>query len=161
MNGLIELFAKTGYGTDLACGCSLSIQGHDHVCKSGSHISKRHEVYGFTLIIDFLENLTATHALPLNLGNIYWILVLKLKLQYFGHLMWRTDSLEKILMLGKIEGRRRSVATEDETVGWHPWVNGHQFEQAPGNSEKQGSLVHSSPCGLKESDTTERLDNNK
>lgn len=70
MNGLMGV-AKTGYGTDLACGCSLSIQGHDHVCKSGSHISKRHEVYGFTLIIDFLENLTATHALPLNLGNIY------------------------------------------------------------------------------------------
>ena len=35
------------------------------------------------------------------------ILMLKLKLQYFGHLMWRTDSLEKTLMLGKIEGRRR------------------------------------------------------
>ena len=34
-------------------------------------------------------------------------LLLKLKLQYFGHLMWRADSLEKILMLGKIEGRRR------------------------------------------------------
>ena len=39
----------------------------------------------------------------------YWLewLMLKLKLQYFGHLMWRTDSLEKTLMLGKIEGRRR------------------------------------------------------
>ena len=42
----------------------------------------------------------------------------KLKLQYFGHLMRRTDSLEKTLMLGKIEGRRRR-RTEDETVGWH------------------------------------------
>ena len=45
-------------------------------------------------------------------------LMLKLKLQYFGHLMQRADSLEKTLMLGKIEGRRRRV-TEDETVGWH------------------------------------------
>ena len=44
--------------------------------------------------------------------------MLKLKLQYFGHLMQRADSLEKTLMLGKIEGRRRRV-TEDETVGWH------------------------------------------
>ena len=42
-----------------------------------------------------------------------------LKLQYFGHLMRRTDSLEKILMLGKIEGRREKGATEDEMVGWH------------------------------------------
>ena len=46
-------------------------------------------------------------------------LMLKLKLQYFGHLMRRTDSLEKTLMLGKIEGRRRRGMTEDEMVGWH------------------------------------------
>ena len=43
-------------------------------------------------------------------------LMLKLKLQYFGHLMQGTDSLEKTLMLGKIEGRRRREATEDEMV---------------------------------------------
>ena len=46
-------------------------------------------------------------------------LMLKLKLQYFGHLMQRTGSLEKTLMLGKIEGRRRRGMTEDEMVGWH------------------------------------------
>ena len=45
--------------------------------------------------------------------------MLKLKLQYFGHLMRRTDSLEKTLMLGKIEGGRRRAITEDEMVGWH------------------------------------------
>ena len=45
--------------------------------------------------------------------------MLKLKLQYFGHLMQRTDSLEKTLMLGKIEGGRRMGTTEDEMVGWH------------------------------------------
>ena len=45
--------------------------------------------------------------------------MLKLKLQYFGHLVGRTDSLEKTLMVGKIEGRRRRGATEDEMVGWH------------------------------------------
>ena len=44
-------------------------------------------------------------------------LMLKLKLRYFGHLMQRTDSFEKTLVLGKIEGRRRT--TEDEMVGWH------------------------------------------
>ena len=43
-------------------------------------------------------------------------LMMKLKLQYFGHLMQRTDSLEKTLMLGKIEGRRRRGQTEDDMV---------------------------------------------
>ena len=52
--------------------------------------------------------------------------MLKLKLQYFGHLMGRTDSLEKTLMLGKIEGGKRM--TEDEMVGWHHSPNGHEFE---------------------------------
>ena len=52
-------------------------------------------------------------------------LMLKLKLKYFGHLMQRADSFEKILMLGKIEGGGR---TEDEMVGWHHQLNGHEFE---------------------------------
>ena len=54
--------------------------------------------------------------------------MLKLKLQYSGHLMRRTDSLEKTLMLGKIEGKRRRGTTEDEMVGWHHQLNGHEFE---------------------------------
>ena len=45
--------------------------------------------------------------------------MLKVKLQYLGHLMRRVDSLKKILMLGRIEGKRRRGATEDEMVGWH------------------------------------------
>ena len=53
-------------------------------------------------------------------------LMLKLKLQYFGHLMGRTDSLEKTLMLGKIEGRRRR-GRQDEMVGWHHRLDGHGF----------------------------------
>ena len=54
-------------------------------------------------------------------------LMLKLKLQYFSHLMRRTDSLEKTLMLGKIEGRRRRGQQEDEMVGWHHQLNGLEF----------------------------------
>ena len=54
-------------------------------------------------------------------------LMLKLKLQYFGHLMQTADSLEKTLMLGKIEGRRRRGTTKDEVVGWHHHFNGHGF----------------------------------
>ena len=55
-------------------------------------------------------------------------LMLKMKLQYFSHLMRRSDSLEKILMLGKIEGGRRREATEDEMVGWHHRLNRNEFE---------------------------------
>ena len=62
---------------------------------------------------------------------------LMLKRQYFGHLMQRPDSLEKTLMLGKIEGRRRR---EYEMVGCHHWFNGHEFECTMGDGERQGSL---------------------
>ena len=53
--------------------------------------------------------------------------MLKLKLQYFGHLMQRADSFEKTLMLGKIEGRREKGMTEDEMVGRHHQLNSHEF----------------------------------
>ena len=55
-------------------------------------------------------------------------LMLKLKLQYFGHLMRRADSFEKTLMLRKIEGRRRRGMTEVEMVGWHHQLDGYEFE---------------------------------
>ena len=79
-------------------------------------------------------------------------LMLKLKHQYFGHLMWRVGSLDKILMLGKTEGRKRS--SQDEMVGWHHWLNGHEFEQIAGDSEGQGSLACCSPWGQKKLDIT-------
>ena len=82
-------------------------------------------------------------------------LILKLKLQYFGHLMWRADSLEKTLMLGKIEGKRRRRANRGwEGVRWHHWLNGHESEQTPGHSEGQGSLACCSLWGHKELDMT-------
>ena len=55
-------------------------------------------------------------------------LMLKSKPQYFC-LMWRADSLEKKLMLGKIEGQEEKGVTEDEMVGCHHWLNGHEFGQ--------------------------------
>ena len=79
---------------------------------------------------------------------------LMLKLQYFGNLMKRADSLEKTLMLGKSEGRRMRGVTEDEMVGWHHWLNRYEFEQVLGDGEGQGCLVHYSPRGRTESDTT-------
>ena len=56
-------------------------------------------------------------------------LMLKLKLQYFGHLMQRVDSLEKTLMLGGWDwGQEEKGTTEDEMAGWHHRLNGHEFE---------------------------------
>ena len=80
-------------------------------------------------------------------------MMLKLKLQYCGHLMGRPDSLEKTLMLGKIEEEKGM--TEDEMVGWHHQLNGHEFEQAMGVGDGQGSLACCSPGSHKESDMTE------
>ena len=82
--------------------------------------------------------------------------MLRLKLQHSGHLMWRTDSMEKTLMLGKIEGRRRRER-QDEMVGWHYRLKGHESEQAPGVVDGQGSLACCSPWGRKELNMTERL----
>ena len=75
---------------------------------------------------------------------------LKLKLQYFGHLMQRADSLEKTLMLGKIEGRRRRGR---QRMRWlDHQVNGHEFEQTLVDSG-QRRLACYSPWDHRESDT--------
>ena len=74
--------------------------------------------------------------------------------------MRRTDSMEETLMLGKIEGWRRrgqQIGWMELQVGWYHWLNGHEFEQAPGVGNTQGSLVCCSPWCLKESETSERL----
>ena len=66
--------------------------------------------------------------------------MLKLKLQYFGHLMQRFDSLEKTLMLEGIGGRRRR-GQRDEMAGWHHQLDGHEFEGTPGVGDGQGGLA--------------------
>ena len=84
-------------------------------------------------------------------------LMLKLKLQYFGHLMRRAESLEKT-DAEKDWGQEKG-ATEDEMVGWHHWLDGHEFKQTPRDGDGQGSLVCCSPWGHKESDMTKWLNN--
>ena len=62
---------------------------------------------------------------------------------------------------GKDWGQEEKGTTEDEMVGWHHWLNGHEFEQTQGDSEGQESLTCCSPWGHQESDMTERLNNHK
>ena len=78
--------------------------------------------------------------------DIFGGMRLKLKLQYFGHLMWRVDWLEKTLMLGGIGDRRRrrqqeeKGTTEDEMAGWHHQLDGHESGWTPGVGDEQGGL---------------------
>ena len=76
-------------------------------------------------------------------------LMLKLKLQYFGHLMQRVNSFKKTLMLGKMEGKRRRG---QQRMRWLDGTidNGCEFEQIPGDNEGQRSLACCSPWGHKE-----------
>ena len=79
-------------------------------------------------------------------------LMLKLKLQYFDHLRWRTDSLEKTLILEKIKGRRRRGK---QRMKWLDGIDSmDEFEQTQGDSERLESLACCSPWGHKESDMT-------
>ena len=78
--------------------------------------------------------------------------MLKVTLQYFGQLMRRANILEKTLMLGKTEGRRRRGR---QRMRWLDGIiNGHEFEHTPGDSEGQRSLACCSPWHRKESDMT-------
>ena len=85
-------------------------------------------------------------------------LMLKLKLQYFGHLLRRTDSLERLWWWQRLQ--EKEGTTEDEMVGWHDLLNGHEFEQAPRAGDEQRSLACCSPWHCKESDLVEQLNSN-
>ena len=83
-------------------------------------------------------------------------LMLKLKLQFFGHLMWRVDSLEKT-DAGRDWGQEEKGTTEDEMARRHHQLDGHEFEWTPGVDDGQGGLACCTSWGRKELDTTERL----
>ena len=93
-------------------------------------------------------------------GDQSWVffggLMLKLKLQYFGHLMQRVDSFEKD-WCWRDGGQEEKGTTEDEIAGWHHWLNGHEFGWTPGVGDGQGGLACCDSWGHKESDMTERL----
>ena len=84
-------------------------------------------------------------------------MMLKVKLQWFGHLMRRVDSLEKNSDAGRDWGQEEKGTTEDEMAGWHHGLNACEFEWTPGVGDGQGGLACCDSWGCKESDTIERL----
>ena len=84
-------------------------------------------------------------------------LMLKLKCQYFDHLMAKNWLIGKYPDAGIDWRQEEKGTTEDEMVGWHHWLDGHEFEQALEVGDEQGSLVCCSPWSCKESDMTEGL----
>ena len=84
-------------------------------------------------------------------------LMLRLKLQYFGHLMWRVDSLLPDFDAGRDWGQEEKGTTEDEMAGWDHRLDGHEFGWTLGVGDGQGGLVCCSSWGRKESDMTEWL----
>ena len=98
---------------------------------------------------------------PVNLkGNQSWIFIGWIDVEPGTLILWPPDA--KNWLIGKVpdarkDWRQEKGITEDEMVGWYHRLNGHDFEQALGDCEGQGSLVCCSPWGRKESDVTERL----
>ena len=97
-------------------------------------------------------------------GNQPWIFNGSINAEAEAPILWSPNTKNCIIgkypEAGKDRGQEEKGVTEDEIVGWHHQLNGCEFGRAPGDSEGQGSLGSCSPWGLKESDTTERLNSN-
>ena len=97
-------------------------------------------------------------------GNQSWIFIGRTGAEAEAPILWPPDVksqlIRKDLTLGKIEGKRKKGMAENEIVEWHHWLKEHEFKQAPGDGEGQGSLACCRPWGHKESDTTKQLNNN-
>ena len=91
-------------------------------------------------------------------GNEPWIFIERTDIEAEAPILWPPDIKSQLIGKdpdpGKDWGQEEKGATEDEKVGWQHWLNGHEFEQASGDSEGQGSLVCYSPWGCKEMDIT-------
>ena len=96
-------------------------------------------------------------------GNQSWIFMGRTDAEAEAPIFWAPDSKSWLIgkdpAAGKDWRHEEKGVTEDEMVRWHHWLNGHEFEQALGDGEGQGSLACCSPWGCKESDTTEWLNN--
>ena len=117
------------------------------------------------MMLETLESpLDCKEIQPVNpKGNQSWIFCGRTYAEVKALILWPPDAKSWLIRkdpdAGKDWRQEEKGMTEDEMVGWHHRLNEHEFEQAPGNGEEQGSLACCSPWGHKESDTTERLNN--
>ena len=114
---------------------------------------------------DSCESLGLQEIKPVNpKGNQSWIFIRRTDAETQAPILWPSDEKSWLVRkdpdVGKDWRREEKGTTEDEMVGWHDWLNGHEFEQAPVDDDGQGSLACYSPWYHEESDTTERLNNN-
>ena len=110
-----------------------------------------------------LESLFDSKIKPVSpKGNQLWILIGRADAEAEAPILWPLDAKSQLTRkdpdAGKNWGQEEKGMTEDEIVGWHHQLNGHEFEQTMGDSEGQGSLVNCSPWGCKESDSTEAIE---
>ena len=98
-------------------------------------------------------------------GNQPWILIGRTDAKADAPTLWAPDVKSQLIGkdsdAGKDWGQEEKGVTENEMIGWRHWLNGHEFEQTPGDDEGQGSLACCSPWGCKELDMTEGLNNKK
>ena len=94
-------------------------------------------------------------------GNQSWIVIGRTDAEDGASILWLLDAknclIRKDPNVGKAWRQEEKGTTEDEMIGWHHWLDGHEFDQAPGVNDGQGSLVCCSPWGRKESDMAECL----
>ena len=96
-------------------------------------------------------------------GNQSWIFIGKILAEVEASILWPSNAKSQLLRKDsdarKDRRQKEKGTTEDEMVGWHHWLDGHEFEQTPGVGDGQGSLACCSPWGGKELDTPEQLNN--
>ena len=121
----------------------------------------------WTVVLDktFASPLDSRGIKPVNpQGNKSWIFIGTSDAETEAPILWSPDAkswlISKDCDAGTDWRQEEKGTTEDEMVGWHHWLNEHEFEQAPGDGEEQGGLVCCSPWDCKELDMTQRLKNN-
>ena len=146
-----------------------------HIKKQRHHLANKgpsSQSYGFSSSHVWTVVLKKTLESPLDCmeilpvspnGNQPWILIGSTDAEAEAPIHWPHDMKSPFFGkdpdAGKDWGQDEKRVTEDETVGWHHWLNGNEFEQTQGDSEGRESLVCCSPRGHKESDKTEQLNN--
>ena len=112
---------------------------------------------------DSWESLDFKEIKPLNPKDQLWKLIRRADSEVEAPILWQPDAKTQLFRkdpdAGKDWRQEDKGMTEDEMVGWHHWINVHEFEEAPGDGEGQGSLASCSPWSYKELDKTERLNN--